>query len=133
MFQAVFLLVKTMVALVRMRGNSDFSERPKPRQTGQRGTYQTCFHFKLATLTRPADRIETFLLGQQTVVLTTWHGLHFKKLPKLLDLVLPGCRWDPTLPTPNVVVLDRFRDGSAQRLVLQLVSLAIRHRILLLG
>lgn len=41
LFLADFLLVKTMVGLVRVRGNSVFCERPKPRQPGQRGAVQT--------------------------------------------------------------------------------------------
>ncbi len=89
LFLAVFLLVKTVVALVRVRGNSVFYERPKPRKKGQRGApAKHGARFKLSTPSRSADRNETFLLGQQTVVLTAWHGLHLKKLPELVGLVL---------------------------------------------
>lgn len=71
LFLAVFLLVKTVVVLVRVHGNSVFYERLKQRQKGQRGTpakYGT--RFKLSTPARPGDRSETFRLGQQTVVLS---------------------------------------------------------------
>lgn len=88
-FLAAFLLVKTVVALVRVRGNSVFYERPKPRKPGQRGApAKHGARFKLSAPARPADRSETFLLGQQTVLLTAWHGLHLKKLPQLVGLVL---------------------------------------------
>lgn len=88
-FLAVFLLVKTVVALVRVRGNSVFYERPKPRKKGQRGApAKHGARFKLSAPSRSADRCETFLLGQQTVALTAWHGLHLKKLPELVGLVL---------------------------------------------
>lgn len=88
-FLEVFLLVKTVVALVRVRGNSVFYERPKSRKKGQRGApAKHGAHFKLSAPPRPADRCETFQLGQQTVMLTAWHGLHIKKLPELVGLVL---------------------------------------------
>jgi len=89
LFLAVFLLVKTVVALVRVRGNSVFYERPKPRKKGQRGApAKHGARFKLSAPSRPADRSETFLLGSQTVVLTAWHGLHLKKLSELVGVVL---------------------------------------------
>ncbi len=88
-FLAIFLLVKTVVALVRVRGNSVFYAPPKPHQKGQRGApAKHGPRFKLSTPSRPADRSESFVLGQQTVVLTAWHGLHLKKLPELAGLVL---------------------------------------------
>lgn len=75
--------------IVRVRGNSVFYERPKPRKEGQRGApAKHGARFKLSTSTRPADRIETFQLGQQTVMLSAWQGLHLKKLPSLVGLVL---------------------------------------------
>jgi hypothetical protein len=37
---------------------------------------------------RAADRSETFLLGQQTVTLQAWQGLHLKKLAGLVGMVL---------------------------------------------
>jgi hypothetical protein len=46
----------------------------------------TCF--KLSAPSRPPDRCETFLLGQQTVVLQAWQGLHLKKLPALVGMLL---------------------------------------------
>jgi hypothetical protein len=35
-----------------------------------------------------ADRSETLLLSSQTVALSAWHGLHLKKLPELVGVVL---------------------------------------------
>jgi hypothetical protein len=75
--------------LVRVRGNSVFYEPPQPRKAGQRGApAKHGARFKLSSPTRPADRSETFQLGQQRVVLSAWHGLHLKKLPELVGLVL---------------------------------------------
>jgi hypothetical protein len=44
--------------------------------------------FKLSKPSRVADRSETFLLGQLTVKLQAWQGLHFKKLPDLVGMLL---------------------------------------------
>ncbi len=89
LFLAVFLLVNTVVALVRLRGTQVFYERPKPREPGKKGApAKHGAKFKLSAPARPADRSETFLLGGQTVILKAWHGLHLKKLPALVGLVL---------------------------------------------
>ncbi len=88
-FLTVFLLVKTVVALVRLRGTQVFYERPVPREKGKKGApAKHGAKFKLSAPARPADRSETFLLGSQTVVLKAWHALHLKKLPELVGLVL---------------------------------------------
>lgn len=88
-FLAVFLLAKTVVALVRLRGTQVFYERPKAREPGKRGApAKHGDKFKLSAPARPADRSETFLLGSQTVALSAWHGLHLKKLPELVGMVL---------------------------------------------
>ena len=88
-FLAVFLVVKHAYALVRLRSNLVFYERPKPHLKGKRGApAKHGAKFKLSQPPRIADRTETFLLGEQTVKLAAWQGLHFKKLSGLVGMVL---------------------------------------------
>jgi hypothetical protein len=88
-FLAVFLLLQNTFALVRMRSNNVLYEQPTPKAPGKRGAPKKHgARFKLSNPTRPADRAETFLLGSQTVRLQAWKGLHLKKLPKLIVLLL---------------------------------------------
>jgi hypothetical protein len=88
-FLSAFLLVKQAFALVRLRCNLVFYEQPAPRVKGQKG--RPAKHgakFKLSAPSRSPDRNETFLLGEQTVRLQAWEGLHFKKLAGLVGAVL---------------------------------------------
>ena len=63
-FLVVFLLIKTVVALVRVRATNVFYEQPKPRKKGQKGApAKHGARFKLSAPTRPADHSGTFLLG----------------------------------------------------------------------
>jgi len=88
-FLAAFLLVKHAFALVRLRCNLVFYEHPKPRPKGTKGApAKHGAKFKLSKPSRAPDRSETFLLGKQTVILQAWGGLHFKKLPDLVGMVL---------------------------------------------
>jgi hypothetical protein len=88
-FLAVFLVVQQVYALVRLRSNLVFFERPKPHLKGTRGApAKHGAKFKLSQPPRSADRTETFLLGEQTVKLEAWQGLHFKKLSDLVGMVL---------------------------------------------
>ena len=88
-FLAVFLVVKHAYALVRLRSNLVFYERPKPHIKGKKGApAKHGAKFKLSQPSRAADRTETFLLGEQTVKLAAWQGLHFKKLSALVGMVL---------------------------------------------
>jgi hypothetical protein len=88
-FLAVFLVVEHAFALVRLRSNLVFYEPPKPHLKGTRGApAKHGLPFKLSNPPRAADRSETFLLGQLTVKLQAWQGLHFKKLPGLVGLLL---------------------------------------------
>jgi hypothetical protein len=88
-FLAVFLAVKHAFALVRLRSNLVFYGPPKPHLKGTRGApAKHGAPFKLSKPPRAADRSETFLLGQLTVKLQAWQGLHFKKLPDLVGLLL---------------------------------------------
>ncbi len=89
LFLAVFVLLKQVYALVRLRSNTTFYEPPKPHPKGKRDAPAN--HgpkFKLSTPSRPPDQSETFLLGEQKVVLKAWKGLHLKKLSGLVGMVL---------------------------------------------
>ena len=88
-FLAVFLVVKHAYALVRLRSNLVFYERPKPHMKGAKGTpAKHGAKFKLSQPSRTPDRADIFLLGEQTVKLQAWQGLHFKKLSALVGMVL---------------------------------------------
>lgn len=89
LFLAVFLTLKNTFALVRLRNNMVFFGCPKPHPKGKRGA--PAKHgpkFKLSAPSRTPDQSEAFLLGEQTVTLQAWHGLHLKKLTGLVGTVL---------------------------------------------
>ncbi|MBE0686875.1 MAG: transposase [Anaerolineaceae bacterium] len=89
LFLAIFLEVKKVFALVRLRSNLVFYEQPAPRLKGAKGApAKHGSKFKLSEPSRPPDRSEIFLLGEQTVTLQAWQGLHFKKLSALVGMVL---------------------------------------------
>jgi hypothetical protein len=88
-FLAVFLVVQSVLALIRLRRNITLYEQPKPKLAGSRGA--PCKHgsvFKMGAPSRKPDRSETFFLGLQEIRLSAWHKLHFRKLPKLIGLAL---------------------------------------------
>ncbi len=88
-FLAVFLVVTTVAALVRLRHNIVLYEQPRPKPAGSKGAPRK--HgpkFKLAQPGRAPDRQEEFTLLGQQVRLSAWHGLHFYKLPALVGMVL---------------------------------------------
>lgn len=88
-FLALFLVVKTVVALVRLRSNLRLYENPIPKPPKSKG--RPPVHgpvFKLTAPTRPADRSANFTLAGQKIRLAAWHGLHLRKLPALIGMVL---------------------------------------------
>lgn len=88
-FLAVFLLIQNTFALVRMRSNNVLYELPAPREPRKRGAPKKHgAKFKLSSPARSADSEETFLFGSQTVRLQGWKGLHLKKLPELVIMLL---------------------------------------------
>jgi hypothetical protein len=88
-FLAIFLLVKNVFALVRLRSNLVFYGLPKPHPKGTPGApAKHGARFKLSNPSRLPERSETFFLGEQTVTLQAWQGLHLKKLPELVGMVL---------------------------------------------
>jgi hypothetical protein len=89
LFLAVFLVVKNVFALVRLRSNQVLYGPPKPHPKGTKGaSAKHGAKFKLSEHSRLPDRTETFLLGEQIVSLKAWQGLHLKKLYKLVGMVL---------------------------------------------
>lgn len=88
-FLGIFLVVKNVFALVRLRSNMVFYERPEPHPKGKRGTpAKHGTKFKLSNPSRLPDQSKSFQLGEQTVTLLAWKGLHFKKLAGLVGMVL---------------------------------------------
>jgi hypothetical protein len=88
-FLAVFLLIQNAFALVRMRMNNVLYEKPAPREPRKKGAPKKHgAKFKLSNPSRSADGEETFLLGSQTVRIQVWKGLHLKKLPELIVMML---------------------------------------------
>jgi hypothetical protein len=88
-FLAVFLVVQTVVALVRLRQNLILYEQPVPKPGGSRGAPRK--HgpaFRMGNPGRPPDRTESFWLGFQHIRLSAWHRLHLRKLPALIGLAL---------------------------------------------
>jgi hypothetical protein len=88
-FLAVFLKVKNALGLVRLRSNMVFYGPPKPHRKGQRGApAKHGARFKLSAPSRLPDQQATFQLREQSVMLQAWEGLHLKKLPNLVGMVL---------------------------------------------
>lgn len=88
-FLSVFWLIQNTFALVRMRSTNVLYEQPAPKKPGKKGAPQKHGNkFRLASPSRAADEAETFLLGSQTVRVQAWKGLHLKKLPKLIVMLL---------------------------------------------
>jgi hypothetical protein len=88
-FLAVFVVVQTVIALVRLRQNLTLYEQPEPKPAGSRGAPRK--HgpaFKMAHPGRDPDRTSFFHLGRQAVRLAAWHKLHLRKLPTLVGLAL---------------------------------------------
>lgn len=88
-FLAVFTVVTTVVALVRLRSNLRLYENPMPKPPKSKGRPRV--HgpvFKLTAPSRLADRALTTALAGQKVRLSAWHNLHLRKLPQLPGLVL---------------------------------------------
>lgn len=88
-FLAVFLVVTTVVALVRLRSNLRLYENPIPKPPQSKGRPRV--HgpvFKLTAPSRPADRSADVVVAGQKVRLLAWHGLHLRKLPLLVGMIL---------------------------------------------
>lgn len=88
-FLAVFLVVTTVVALVRLRSNRVLYEEAPAPTPGQKGRPRKHGRkFKVSQPHRSPDRqAQTTVLGQ-AVRLCAWHELHFAQLPALVGLVL---------------------------------------------
>lgn len=88
-FLVAFLVVTTVVALVRLRSNRVLYEEPPEAVPGQKGRPRKHgAKFKLREPHRPPDRHEITTVMGQAVRLCAWHDLHFYRLPALVGLVL---------------------------------------------
>jgi len=88
-FLRIFLLVQTVVALVRLRSNQVLYEEPPARQPKQKGRPRKHgSKFKLLAPSRSPDRSSLETLLGQSVRLSAWHGLHLTKLPALVAVVV---------------------------------------------
>lgn len=87
-FLSAFLLVTTVLALVRLRRNRVLYEEPAPPSGKPGRPSKHGAKFKLSQPSRPPDRYESVRLLGQAVRLTAWHNLHFYQLPALVGLVL---------------------------------------------
>lgn len=88
-FLGVFLLVQTVVALVRLRSNQVLYEEAPARQPHQKGRPRKHgAKFKLSAPSRPPDRSALERWLGQCVRLSAWHGLHLAKLPTLVAVVV---------------------------------------------
>lgn len=88
-FLAIFLVVTTVFALVRLRSNLTLYESPLPKKPHQKG--RPPIHGKKFLMKNPSrepDRQATCILFGQTVVLAAWHGLHLQQLPTLVGMLL---------------------------------------------
>lgn len=88
-FLAVFLVVTTVMALVRLRSNLRLYENPVPKPPKSKGRPRV--HgpiFKLTSPSRAADRSLIITLAGQKVSLSAWHNLHLRLLPPLVGMVL---------------------------------------------
>jgi len=89
LFLGIFKHLKRTLGLVRLHSNRVLYEAPQQKPAGSRGAPRK--HgppFQLNGAHRPADQSETFQLGQQTVGVQAWQGLHFKKLATLIGTLL---------------------------------------------
>jgi hypothetical protein len=85
LFLGIFRWLHHTFALVRIASNRVLYESPKPKVPGKKG--RPAKHgqpFHLNQPHRPADRTATFELGKQTVRVSLWQSLHFKKLADLI-------------------------------------------------
>jgi hypothetical protein len=85
LFLGVFRWLQGVYALVRLASNRVLYENPQPKPPGKKGRppkHGKPFHLNKAH--RAADRTETFTLGKQTVRVSLWKNLHFKKLAELI-------------------------------------------------
>ena len=88
-FLAVFLLVTTVVGLVRLRSNRVLYGRPEPKPAGSRGRKRKHGEkFKLKEPSRPAEQERLFRWLKQTVRVQAWTALHFRQLADLEGMVL---------------------------------------------
>ncbi len=88
-FLALWVALRTVIILVRMRRNCTLYERPEPKPAKSKGAPRKHgAKFKLNQPTRTPDRTATLPLGPLTGGLTAWHGLHLRKVSTLVGMAL---------------------------------------------
>jgi len=88
-FLGIFERLKQTFGLIRIHSNRNLYEEPQKKPAGSRGAPRKHGQaFKLNSTHRPADQSETFQLGQQTVRVSIWQKLHFKKLATLIGTLV---------------------------------------------
>ena len=88
-FLGVFVGLKWLCALVRMRSNQVLYEAPAPRSPRPRG--RPPVHgakFKLADAKRAPDQHAEISLFGQRIAVRAWHNLHLRKLAALVGMVV---------------------------------------------
>jgi hypothetical protein len=88
-FLAVFLLIQNTFALVRMRSTNVLYEQPasQSQANGERPRNMAPSSSSPALLVQPTVK-KTFQLASQTIRSQAWKGLHLKKLPELIVMML---------------------------------------------
>jgi hypothetical protein len=85
-FPGIFEHLQRTFGLIRIHSNRVLYEEPQKKASGSRGAPRKhAKPFKLNKAHRQADQSETFQLGKQTVRVSLWQKLHFKKLATLID------------------------------------------------
>lgn len=88
-FLSVFLTLKTVFALVRLRSNRILYEEPPVRTGDEKGRPRKHgAQFAVGKSKREPDRSQEITLLGQKIHLRAWHDLHFRQLPTLVGLVL---------------------------------------------
>jgi len=88
-FLGIFERLKQTFGLIRLHSNRVLFEEPKKKPVHSRGAPRKHGQpFKLNKAHRPADQSEIFQLGKQTVRVSIWRKLHFKKLATLIGSLI---------------------------------------------
>lgn len=88
-FLGIFEHFQHTFGLIRLHSNRVLFGEPKKKPKGSRGAPRKHGQsFKLNKAHRPADQNETFQLGEQTVRVSIWQKLHFKKLATLIGTLV---------------------------------------------
>jgi hypothetical protein len=89
LFVGMFEHCEHTFGLIRISSNRVLYEEPVPKPKGSRGAPRKHGQpFQVNGEHRPVAQMETFRLGNQTVCVQAWQGLHFKKLATLIGTLV---------------------------------------------